>query len=172
MDELKLANLRPMVLQDLDMVRAWRNHTAIRSFMLESRIITAEEHLSWFMSSVKDENKELFVYEHEDFPVGFVQVKHEYRAALAEWGFYAAPDAPKGVGTWMLQTALHHLFSSRNVFKVHAKVLEFNKASIRLHEKLGFNLEGILKQHHVDGAKRLDVHCYGLMKSECKIRNT
>jgi UDP-4-amino-4,6-dideoxy-N-acetyl-beta-L-altrosamine N-acetyltransferase len=168
MTRVNEGRLRPILASDLPMVLMWRNNKVIRQYMFDSRIVTVEEHSSWFENAMRDEQKEILLYEHGKDPVGFVQICHAAQSRVAEWGFYVAPIAPKGTGTLMLKQVLSHLFNLRNVFKVHAKVLEFNIVSKDLHQKLGFKEEGVFREHHFDGVDRWDVYCYGLLSTEWK----
>jgi len=158
--------LRYMLESDLELVRSWRNHDAIRAYMFDQQLINSEEHLAWFDKAKRDALRELFIFEHKAVPQGFVQVKYSHAYSVAEWGFYAAPEAPAGSGTNMLRKVLQHVFAVKGSIRVYAQVLGYNLASLHLHEKLGFTCEGILRSHYYDGVRRCDVHCFGILSSE------
>lgn len=160
--------LRHMLESDLDFVRSWRNHDVIREYMFDQQVISGDQHALWFENAQHDPSRELFIFEHNQLPQGFVQVKYSHENSIAEWGFYAAPEAPPGVGTEMLREVLHHVFAVKGSLRVYAQVLEYNLASLRVHEKLGFKCEGILRQHYFNGARRCDIHCFGILLSEWK----
>jgi RimJ/RimL family protein N-acetyltransferase len=63
-------------------------------------------------------------------------------------------------------TALHHAFGVLGVHKVSGQALDFNTASIRFHERLGFRREGLLREHHFDGERYHDILCFGLLDHE------
>lgn len=160
--------LRHMRESDLEFVRSWRNHGSIREYMFHQDLISSQEHRVWFEKAQHDSSKELFIFENDLAPQGFAQVKYSYASSVAEWGFYAAPEAPSGTGTEMLSKVLDYVFEVRGSFRIHAQVLEHNLASLRLHEKLGFTREGILRQHYLNDTRRYDVHCFGILFSEWK----
>jgi RimJ/RimL family protein N-acetyltransferase len=50
--------------------------------------------------------------------------------------------------------------------KLFGEVLAFNKPSIKLHQKLGFSQEGVLREHYFLNDEYHDVYCFGMLKSE------
>ena len=71
-------------------------------------------------------------------PIGFVQFSGLREKLQSEWGFYAAPNAPKGSGTLLGRLALRHAFDNLMLPKLRGRVLPENIASINFHLKLGF----------------------------------
>jgi RimJ/RimL family protein N-acetyltransferase len=53
-----------------------------------------------------------------------------------------------------------------NLHKVCGQVLAGNEASIRLHLKLGFHQEGILRQQQRIGESYRDLVCFGILRQE------
>lgn len=50
-----------------------------------------------------------------------------------------------GYGTAALREAVEYMFRQRNIFRIQALVLEHNTGSLRLHERLGYRREGLLR---------------------------
>ena len=46
------------------------------------------------------------------------------------------------------------------------QVLDFNIASMRLHQRFGFTQEGVLRQHSLVDGKHHDLLCFGLLTNE------
>lgn len=62
--------------------------------------------------------------------------------------------------------ALKYAFGELNLHKVCGQAVDFNTASIALHERLGFVREGVLReQQRIQGAYRSLV-CFGLLRSD------
>ena len=159
--------LREVCEQDLDAIRLWRNQPNIRRNMFAQHIISPAEHQQWFTANQQDPLRFLLLYEEDDDARGFVQLqKKSQENGVFEWGFYINPDANLGSGSRMTRLALHQAFSELGALKMYAEVLDFNHASIRLHQKLGFVLEGKLRQQHEIEQQYHDVYCFGLLKSE------
>lgn len=156
--------LRPLVEADLQIVREWRNHPDVRRFMYTQHEIGAEEHCAWFSRAQQDSNRHLLLYLQHDVPLGFVNITIvDAVARRAEWGFYLAPDAPRGTGYRLGRAVLTYAFETIGLHKLCGEALAYNTRSIRFHEKLGFTHEARLRDHHFDGQSYHDVIGFGLL---------
>ncbi len=135
--------------------------------MYTTHEISLDEHRSWFERMKDDPTKLYFLYLDDEAPLGVVGFNDIHRDnQTASWGFYAGDAAPRGTGTRMLLAALDHAFGSLRLEKLWSEVLAFNAAGLALHRKLGFQLEGVFRSHHVVGSERVDVHRLGILRSE------
>ncbi len=111
----------------------------------------------------------VFGVESEGRLVGYVQLalidRTERRAAVASvigdrsaWG--------RGVGSTALRILAGYAFAALNLERVYAEVYGFNLRSQRLMERVGFQREGVLRQHELHNGVRQDVHVFGLLKAE------
>lgn len=158
--------VRRMTLGDLQRVLDWRNHPDVRRYMFSAGPITLEEHAAWYRRASVDEHRHLLIFERNSVPLGYINIHCVSDGGVAEWGFYAAPDAPRGTGLKMTNAALDYAFNQAKLHKVCGKVLAYNDRSIRLHLNLGFAKEGVLRQQHFDGQRYCDVVIFGLLSSE------
>ncbi|MEY4751134.1 MAG: UDP-N-acetylglucosamine--N-acetylmuramyl-(pentapeptide) pyrophosphoryl-UDP N-acetylglucosamine [Pseudomonadota bacterium] len=158
--------VRPLQADDLDLVRQWRNSEAVRRWMFSTNTITEQEHREWFAKNQNNPLRHLLVYTEDETSLGFVNISEHADSRNAEWGFYIAPDAPPGTGQRMGKTALSYAFNALALHKVSGHVLHFNQRSIRFHEKLGFQLEGRLRDEHYDGSSYHDVVLFGLLSND------
>jgi UDP-4-amino-4,6-dideoxy-N-acetyl-beta-L-altrosamine N-acetyltransferase len=157
---------------DLSMVLGWRNATSIRAVMFNRREILPDEHIAWFERMSRDEKHRLLIIEDSGGPQGFVQFSDARVGGVSSWGFYARPGAPRGAGRRIGFTALNFAFRNLHVHKVCGEALAFNEASIRLHERLGFTREGVLRHQHQEETSYHDVLCFGLLQSEWETAST
>ena len=160
------SQIRPMVHVDLALVLAWRTHPDVRRYMYTQHEITLDEHQSWFERSLLDSKKHLLIFEVDHQPLGFVNFNEREKGGIADWGFYAAPDAPKGSGRQLGRAALSHAFTQLKLHKVSAQALAYNERSIQFHQSLGFQQEGILRDQHFDDEHYHNVICFGLLCHE------
>ena len=87
--------VRALTENDLPMVLAWRNHPAVRSYMLTQHEISLVEHRNWFARVKEDKaRQQLIVWDGTD-PIGFVQFNPICRGGIAEWGFMHGQTLPK-----------------------------------------------------------------------------
>ncbi|RCV89539.1 UDP-4-amino-4,6-dideoxy-N-acetyl-beta-L-altrosamine N-acetyltransferase [Billgrantia montanilacus] len=151
---------------DLSLVLKWRNHPSIRRFMYTQHNISLQEHRKWFEAANDQKNKYLLIYEIKGNPLGFISIERENNTKVADWGFYASPDAPKGTGTDMGNAALEYAFIQLALHKICGHALAYNHRSVKFHEKLGFLKEGVLRDQHFDGETYHDIICFGLLENE------
>jgi RimJ/RimL family protein N-acetyltransferase len=72
----------------------------------------------------------------------------------------------KGYAAEAIRLVLHYYFNERRYQKVNAEVYSFNIPSMRLHERLGFTVEGCLRRMIYTGGEYHDVLVYGLTREE------
>jgi UDP-4-amino-4,6-dideoxy-N-acetyl-beta-L-altrosamine N-acetyltransferase len=158
--------IRSMVVCDLTMVLAWRNHPEVRRFMLTQHEISLPEHTQWFHRAVQDSTRRLLIVQELDNPIGYVQFSNVECAGVADWGFYARPDAAKGTGRKLGNLALDHAFNELKLHKVCGQAVATNHASIRFHERLGFKREGVLRDQKRMNEQYQTLICFGLLAHE------
>lgn len=88
-------------------------------------------------------------------------------AGTAELGYYLRPDAwGSGYATDAARTLVDHAFAELRFHRVQAKAFDENRASQRVLEKVGFEQEGVLREHWYRHGHHEDVHVYGLLADE------
>lgn len=155
-----------MVSSDLERVLCWRNHSDVRRYMYSQHEITLAEHERWFERAARDERRSLLIFESNRKPFGFINIHQIAVGGIAEWGFYVAPNSPKGIGYNLGKTSLEYAFTQLKLHKICGEVLLYNEKSIKFHRKLNFREEGILRDHYFDGQTYHNVVCFGLLVSE------
>lgn len=159
-------SVRAMLKSDLEQVLAWRNQPELRRYMFTQHEISRDEHVAWFERCAKDPKKRLLIAEEDGRAFGFVQFSGVAPGAVADWGFYLAPDAQKGAGVKLGMTALDYAFHTLALHKVCGQALAFNEKSIRLHRRLNFHQEGLLRQQQQVDGTYYDLICFGLLSNE------
>lgn len=160
-----------MTNEDLDRVLAWRNHDEVRRYMYTQHEISRAEHARWFEQASRDPSRHLLVFEGNSVPLGFINLQQVAPGGVTEWGFYVAPDAPRGTGRQLGHAVLQHAFTHLGLHKLCGQALRFNTRSIKFHQRLGFQQEGVLREQHFDGQNYHDVMCFGLLVSEWQPSN-
>lgn len=129
--------LRPAQVTDLKLIFSWRNHPDIKYFMRSSTLLDWDEHVSWFKRK-KANGEHVLLFEIADITLGFVHFKRTNNPDVVEWGFYTAPDAPRGTGRRMCTMAILYIFQHTAPDQIIGNVKHDNLRSQRLHEILGF----------------------------------
>ncbi|MFZ6757523.1 GNAT family N-acetyltransferase [Undibacterium sp. Ji50W] len=85
----------------------------------------------------------------------------------AETGFWLSPDHwGKAVIPECLSVMIAHCFQHLGLHRLQAMVEPENIASWRLLEKLGFRLEGVLRECEYKHARYVDLKCYSMLATE------
>lgn len=159
--------LREIATGELELMRTWRNAPAVRSNMYTRHEISLEEHLAWWARISIRADQQYFMYEYAGVPCGIVAFTGIDKASCnSSWAFYAAPDAAKGTGSRMEYLALEQAFEGLHLHKLCCEVLAFNSAVIKLHQKFGFQIEGVLRDQHLVDGKFVDVYRLGILRHE------
>ncbi|WP_225747829.1 UDP-2,4-diacetamido-2,4,6-trideoxy-beta-L-altropyranose hydrolase [Eikenella sp. Marseille-P7795] len=139
-----LADFTPAVLraacpEDCRRLFEWRNHPDIRRFMFDSAEIAWDGHQAWFARQLANPDFAMLLYEAGGAAQGYACFKH-LGNGIAEWGFYLAPDCPRGQGhgSRLGRLALQYAFSRLSLCEVYGQVLPHNAASLALHRRLRF----------------------------------
>lgn len=72
----------------------------------------------------------------------------------------------KGIGTEITMLMLYHAFYEMNLKRVYSYQLKDNVGSIRVHEKCGFQQEGILRKAVFKNGELVDLNLMGLLKED------
>jgi RimJ/RimL family protein N-acetyltransferase len=72
----------------------------------------------------------------------------------------------RGYGTEATRLLLAHCFDTLNLNKVWLHVYEFNPRAVHVYEKLGFRVEGRLRQHTFFEGRYWDVISMGVLRDE------
>ena len=121
-----------------------------------------------FLASAATTNNRFFVCLHEDKVVGMLGIHEETRERFkhrislgmnilkAHWGH--------GGGRLLLEAAIHHFNSVDSLTKLELEVRSDNIGAIALYKKLGFKVEGELKDHFLVGSTYHSAYRMGLFK--------
>ncbi|MFZ6768426.1 GNAT family N-acetyltransferase [Undibacterium sp. Di26W] len=85
----------------------------------------------------------------------------------AETGFWLSPDHwGKAIIPECLNVMIAHCFQHLGLHRLQAMVEPENIASWRLIEKLGFQLEGVLRECEYKHGRYVDLKCYSMLAAE------
>ena len=78
----------------------------------------------------------------------------------------------KGYGSEVMQLVLRFAFDELNLHRVQLTVFSYNERAIALYEKLGFQREGVHREHLQRDGRRYDMYLYGFLRSEWADRDS
>ena len=154
--------------EDIPLYYQWRNDLEVARFDQPGflRPMSYEEVETWSERMVTGLT---FLICIDDQPIGtcaFMNLDERNRNAelalvIGEKNYWS-----QGVGTKALEEMLKMGFHGLNLHKLYLHVFEFNTRAIGLYEKLGFKLEGTLRDMHFHEGKYEAIRHYGLLRSE------
>jgi UDP-4-amino-4,6-dideoxy-N-acetyl-beta-L-altrosamine N-acetyltransferase len=149
-------------------VRQLRNQPDVRRFMYTDHEISEAEHLNWLEGLRSSSRQQVFVVVIEGAPVGVVSLSAiNTTHRTADWAFYLDTTLQgKGLGSQVEMWMLDYAFGAAGLEKLNCEVLEINPAVIKMHQKFGFMVEGVRREHIIRDGKRVNVVLLGISKRE------
>ncbi len=114
------------------------------------------------------DNIRLVIADLDDVAVGDITIHDaDPRTGTFSWGVSIRPDVRgRGYANEALTLVLRYFFHERRYQKANAGIFAFNASSVRLHERLGFQLEGRQRRMTYTGGEYHDLLLYGLTREE------
>lgn len=150
-------------------VRNWRNDDNIRKHMLNSHIITQQEHENWLKSLAKTDKNIFFLAFLNENIIGVMSIINaDYINKVCSWGQYLNPKyLGFGLGFFLEYYFLNYIFDNFEFEKINSEILSNNIKNIKLHEKLGFVLEA--KNTSTRRKEKIDMNYYNIRKIDWQI---
>ncbi|ACZ18880.1 GCN5-related N-acetyltransferase [Thermanaerovibrio acidaminovorans DSM 6589] len=153
-DDIDLIDYRDILSEPREvqfLVLRWRNSDHVRHQMLNSSIITEEEHARWLDSLSGEPKRQVVRVAHLDgVPFGVVTLKDLDRESLrCDWGMYIGEREYLGRG--LAKRMLFHLmdwaFDEEGLERMYTSVVGSNVGAISMYLKFGFKVEGRFERH-------------------------
>jgi UDP-4-amino-4,6-dideoxy-N-acetyl-beta-L-altrosamine N-acetyltransferase len=163
------AALRPVTPEDGGRLLAWRNLPEIRRWMYSDHEISHEEHERWFAGALAASDRRYWIVELDGAPVGLANLVDIVPAhRRASWAYYLADPSTRGrgLGAFVEYQVIQHVFGELGLNRLCCEVLADNEAVCRLHEKFGFQREGLMRQHVWKGEAPADVVAMALLAED------
>ncbi len=164
----KQVYLRPITMEDTDLVIKWRNdENVVRNFIYR-KPISREEHINWMEQKVAVGKVIQFIIcdIQTDKPMGVVYIQNiEEEHSKAEEGIFLGEKEAfgRGIGTEAAKLMIQYAFEVLGLHKLTARVLAYNMASRKMHESAGYKQEAYFEQElYLDG-KYEDLVFYGIL---------
>jgi len=110
----------------------------------------------------------VFRLEKDDKVIGEVSLKSiKWFNRKAEVSIFIIPEYQRqGMAKSALKLLMKHAFDTFNLHRLEAEVFEYNAVSKSLIEKLGFKLEGVLREARYYNGKYWDILKYSILEDE------
>lgn len=154
--------LRPIAIEDSDMIVAWRNSDAVRNNFIYRELFTRESQENWFHTQIEAGHVvQMIICDSSSLrPLGSVYIRDiDRKHGKAEYGIFIgeAEARGRGVGTAAAKLMLRHCFEEEGLNRIYLRALAGNEQAIRSYENAGFKREGYLRQDVCIGSEYKDV---------------
>lgn len=159
-------DLHPIETDDIPFVQRLVNDQRVRTNLAAYAPKNRLQEQQW-IESIDDDNVRFLVCVDGD-PAGTIALKPPNEVwGVAEIGYMIAPEQwGNGYATAAVALVCQYAFDERRLDKLYALPYATNPASARVLEKIGFELEGTLRNHAFVDGERVDVLHYGLLAEE------
>ena len=162
--------LRPLTEADMIFKVKWYNDSAVRKTLVIDEIFYLAGTQSWFGRLADNDTRADFLIESlEGEPLGItglIDIDRKNRTVqcycvIGEKSFWG-----KGLGTEIHSVLFQWGFETFDIEKIWAHIRTNNTAIFRVVEKLGFKIEGTLRQDTIVDGQRIDLYHIGLLCDE------
>lgn len=159
-------------IKEVSEILSVRNQLSVRRNMYNSDTISYEDHKKWVEDLKFSDTSKFYAVKNDGKIVGGAGVSAINRThKRADWAFYLSEDTQgKGVGSALERQFINFLFSEFEIEKLNCEVIEFNSKVVSLHERFGFIVEGVRRNHVIRDGVKYDTILLGITKSEWEMR--
>jgi len=162
--------LRPLEVDDALTVAPWFNHPDVNRFIFIRPPLSFDMERDWLRKFVQGEEIVLgIVLKDGDRLIGSTGLhKIDWRNRHAAFGIVLGEPTEwnKGYGTEATRLMVRHGFETLNLNRIWLEVYENNPRGQRVYEKIGFRVEGRLRQHTYRDNRYLDVLVMGILRED------
>lgn len=148
----------------------WFNDPDVNKTLLVEEKLELDKSIEWFERTRNDDSRRDFVIEdREGKPIGIIALVHidavnataECFCVIGEKAYWGG-----GIGTEAHLLLADWAFKNLGLHKIWAYIRPENKAIIKVVERIGFRVEGMLREEKYIGGNRVDVVRIGLLRRE------
>ena len=151
--------MRPVFPDDLEMILRWRNSDRVRNAMLNSHIISKEEHLKWYDRIKNEPVKRAFVFCYRERPIGYIgYTELDLERKCCSPGEYLGvfDDIPSNAGFSIIYFANEYAYAKMGMKETESSILSDNIKSLAVNKLFRVKiLEGSEQYNNCDGRKKV-----------------
>lgn len=167
--------LRPVERRYIDLFLRWFNNPEVCQYTLRTRPLTREEEEEWLNKLHQRQGDVVFIVAEKgrEEPIGTCGL-HRISATNrgAELGIVIGEKDcwGRGFGTEAMNLLCEYGFQVLNLHRIGLSVYEYNARGIRCYEKVGFRIEGRLREARFWNGRYWETVQMGLLENEWRSR--
>lgn len=147
--------LRPITLDDTDLIVKWRNTPRVKKNFIFRDTFTSEIHERWMNTKIKKGEAIQYIIEAKGSPIGSVYFKDITELHHSgEFGIFIGEENSigKGFGFKATKMFVNFGFSYLNLHRISLRVLSGNRNAYKIYLSVGFKQEGVFRDMvYIDG---------------------
>lgn len=168
--------LRSLVESDMSLKVKWYNDRAVRKTLVIDEVFELNKTIEWFRTLAENNTRMDFKVESLDGTAigitGLIDIERKNKTAQCYCVIGEKEYWGKGLGTEIHSVLFQWGFEKLDIEKIWAHIRTNNPAIYRVVEKLGFRIEGTLRQDKIVDGHRIDLYHIGLLRSEFRPAHT
>lgn len=159
--------------EDLTTIAAWYEDSAYsRMFDATPAVPKSQIQLEqWLEGALKAKDSFLFAIRllEDETLLGYIELDGILWPHQNCWlgiGLGNSEHWGRGFGQESMELALNFAFNELNLYRVQLTVFSYNDRALKLYEKLGFQREGVFREHIQRDGRRYDMILFGLLRRE------
>lgn len=166
--------LRAVERRDVEIFRQWLNDPEVNQYLLAYMPLSEIAEEKWFEKTSQSNTELVMAIENYDLSrprqlIGNCGLHGiSWKDRTATFGIFIGDQSfwSNGYGTEAASLLFRHGFKQLNLHRINSSVIGFNNRSLKMHEKLGFQIEGRRRQNiFKDGAYHDEIFL-GLLQEE------
>ncbi len=140
--------LRALVREDVERLRNWRNLPELFRYHFSPLPLSQMEQERWYENYASGGRQTIFIIETlKEKQIGYTLIKDlDHKNQCAEIGLFLSPEfQEQGYGKDSFKTLMKFCFNELNLHRLMLEVFSFNDRAVQMYKKLGFQVEGTLR---------------------------
>jgi hypothetical protein len=155
--------------EHLEKIRLWRMSEEVTMYLYTDPQINQEGQKKWYQQIIQDPFRMDWVVNVDGMDVGVVwlyDINPLHRRCF--WAYYLAGESVrgKGIGGLIELNLLNYVFEHFKLHKLCCEVFEWNHAVVKIHQKCGFKIEGVFREHIWKRGKYHNVVSMGILRQD------
>lgn len=130
--------IRNANISDIIDIYRWRNDPLSRSMFIDSKLLSIDNHKTWFKETLEDPNKKIYIGIFKGKKIGVTRFDFDKRKTFTEVSINLNPlMRGKNLSLKLLSKSIS-LFQKNTSTKLKATIKNENLSSLKIFKKLGF----------------------------------
>jgi len=166
----KVVNLRPMSSEDLEILYLWTTNQEYMGEYMHAEMHNKDTFIERMKNTLSsDKTFNIMIEDKQGKPIGMLNYNNSAASSVSiDFGIIIADvtNRGKGIGKESISLLIDYLFNTKNILRVQFMTRNDNEEMKSLGKKIGFTLEGVLRNYSFDHGEGRDLCIFGLTRDD------